>query len=380
MKICITRSNAQAYSETFIAQQITSLQSIFGEEHVYTIYEGWLPQRDPSGRLLNPLPLFLLSKCLKRFFHIEDSIINLYGLIQFLSKHQFDVVLANYGVTGAKIWKACARAHVPLIVHFHGFDAFHKSTLSKYSRAYQDMFQYASYIIAVSEDMRRQLIALGADQQKIIRIPYGINTTIFVPGDPSMAPPVFLAVGRFTAKKAPQLTIQAFSSVVQQVPESRLIMVGDGELLETCVELAKHLHLSDKITFKGVLPSGEVALMMRQVRAFVQHSMTAPDGDKEGMPVAILEAASSGLPVVSTYHAGIPEAVLHGQTGFLVEEGDVDGMAAYMVKLATDPLLARNLGLAARKHVINQYAIDRQIRALSEIFIQTVNFDRNKQD
>src|SRR5690606_38663847 len=101
--------------------------------------------------------------------------------------------------------------------------------------------------------------------------------------------------------------------------------------------------------------------------AFVQHSMTAPDGDIEGMPVAILEAASSGLPVVSTYHAGIPEAVLHGQTGFLVEEVDVDGMAAYMVKLATDPLLARNLGLAARKHMEQDYTQQVQMNRICEL-------------
>lgn len=365
MRICVTRSNVQAYSETFIVRQIAGLKSVFGDDQVKLIYQNWLPQKEESGKLLNPLPLFLLHKFLKNVFHKEDTFINLYGLIKYFKNQKFDVVVANYGITGAKIWKACAQAGVPLIVHFHGFDAFHKQTLQKYLPSYKQMFQYASYIIAVSQDMRKQLIALGADEQKVVTIPYGIDISFFRPGDPSTAPPVFLAVGRFTAKKAPQLTIQAFSYVVQQVPEARLMMVGDGELFEECVKLAANL--GHKIEFKGVLQPDEIAQLMRQVRAFVQHSVTAPDGDKEGTPNTILEAAASGLPVISTYHAGIPEAVRHGETGFLVEEGDVHLMADYMIKLATNPQLAKELGSAARKHIEQHYTQQRQINKIVEL-------------
>lgn len=373
MKICVTRSNTSAYSETFIVRQIACLKSYFGEEQVRLIYENWLPQRDASGKLLNPLPLLLMHKIVKNIFHKEDTIISLFGLIKYFRQHQFDVVLANYGVTGAKIWKACAKANIPLIVHFHGFDAFHKQTLKRYGNAYRKMFQYASYLIAVSDDMCKQLIALGAEEQKVVRIPYGINTSYFVPDNPfhlqrkSASPPVFLAVGRFTAKKAPHLTIQAFRKVLEEIPESKLIMVGDGELLEMCRELVENLGLSGKIEFKGVLPSSDIAQLMREARAFVQHSVTAPDGDKEGMPNTILEACASALPVVSTYHAGIPEAVLHGKTGFLVEEGDVEGMAQYMIKLAKDPALAAELGYAARKHIEQHYTQERQLSRIVEL-------------
>ena len=97
--------------------------------------------------------------------------------------------------------------------------------------------------------------------------------------------------------------------------------------------------------FTGVLQPFEVAALMRKARMFVQHSNVAPDGDSEGSPVAIMEAQLSGLPVVATFHAGIPEIVTQDVTGFLVDEGDVNGMANSMTKLVLDPGMASDLSL-----------------------------------
>ncbi|WP_222842543.1 glycosyltransferase [Thermoflavifilum thermophilum] len=304
---------------------------------------------------------------MKNVFHSEGNFFSLYGLKQFFRRKHIQVVVANYGITGAKIWKACAQVNVPLIVHFHGFDAFHHDTLQQYAASYKEMFTYARYIIAVSEDMKKQLIRLGAEPQKVKNIPYGIDLSFFTPGKPELNPPVFVAVGRFTAKKAPHHTIRAFEKVVQAVPEARLIMVGDGELMVECQKLATKLGIQNKITFAGVLTPDEIKQLLHQARAFVQHSVTAPDGDKEGTPNSILEAAACGLPVISTYHAGIPEAVIHEKTGFLVEEGDVQGMAKYMIELATNPGLAKELGETARKHIEQHYTQEIQIHKIAEL-------------
>ena len=96
---------------------------------------------------------------------------------------------------------------------------------------------------------------------------------------------------------------------------------------------------------------------MQTARAFVQHSMTAPSGDSEGTPVAILEASASGLPVIATNHGGIPGAVLDGVTGYLVDEGDIEAMSERMRKLAQEPELAGVLGAAARAHVELQFGL-----------------------
>ena len=106
---------------------------------------------------------------------------------------------------------------------------------------------------------------------------------------------------------------------------------------------------------------------MLQARAFVQHSMTAPGGDSEGTPVAILEASAAGLPVVSTRHAGIPDVVVEGTTGFLVDEGDTDGMARHLVALADDPGLADELGRNAAQHVRQHFTVTHSIGRLARV-------------
>jgi colanic acid/amylovoran biosynthesis glycosyltransferase len=96
----------------------------------------------------------------------------------------------------------------------------------------------------------------------------------------------------------------------------------------------------------------------------VQHSVVASDGNSEGMPNSILEASASGLPVVATRHAGIPEVVLDGETGFLVEERDVEGMARQMARLVMEPALAEELGRAGRKRMQESFSIDSRIARL----------------
>ena len=144
-------------------------------------------------------------------------------------------------------------------------------------------------------------------------------------------------------------------------------MFGEGPLLGICQQLARDLGIVDHVEFLGSRPHPEVAAAMRRARAFVQHSVRASDGDSEGTPVAILEAGASGLPVVATRHAGIQDVVIDGQTGLLVDEGDIDGMAESMRRLLEDPELARRLGMAARERVVSEYSLDRSIDNLWSI-------------
>jgi glycosyltransferase involved in cell wall biosynthesis len=97
------------------------------------------------------------------------------------------------------------------------------------------------------------------------------------------------------------------------------------------------------------------------------HSVEAADGDSEGTPVALLEASASGLPVVATRHAGITDVVIDGETGSLVDEGDVDMMAAHMIELARNPGLAARMGVRGRLHVAARYSIDKNVGALWEV-------------
>jgi glycosyltransferase involved in cell wall biosynthesis len=232
------------------------------------------------------------------------------------------------------------------------------------------MFRQASAIVVVSRAMRNRLIELGAPEARICLNYYGVDPERFKGSDPAQAGPVFLAVGRFTEKKGPALTIRAFALVAEQLPSSRLRMIGSGTLLDECRQLVTELGLDGKVEFLGPRPHEEIGIALRTARCFVQHSLVAASGDSEGAPVAILEAQSSGLPVVSTRHAGIPDIVVEGESGFLVAEGDVGGMAESMLRLGNDATLAGQMGRFARQHVIENFTDTRSIAGLWNIILE----------
>jgi glycosyltransferase involved in cell wall biosynthesis len=247
--------------------------------------------------------------------------------------------------------RACRRMNLPLIVHFHGFDASVRTVLHEYGRQYAAMFEQAASIIAVSSPMRRRLIALGAPPDKVQYNPCGVDCDEFNGAAPSRVPPVFVCVGRFVEKKAPQLTLAAFAEVYGIDPDVRLRMIGDGPMLDDCRAMARHLRIEPAVAFLGHQPPSVVQEEMRNARCFVQHSIEAANGDCEGTPVGILEAGATGLPVVATRHGGIPDVVIEGETGFLVDERNVAQMASRMMQLASSPSLAAEMGERARARI-----------------------------
>jgi len=294
-------------------------------------------------------------------------------LRRFLLSNSIDAVLAEYGPTGVAVMDACRNARVPLVVHFHGFDAHYKPAVEAYAAHYLRMFSYAGAVIAVSRNMEKQLLDLGVPREKIHYNVYGVDTNLFRDGRPDKNPSTFIAVGRFVDKKAPQLTLLAFRKVLDRCSSARLIMIADGPLLESCRHIVHALKMTHAVEFLGPMNHNEVAKIMKGARAFVQHSVTTSHGDSEGTPVGVLEAGSSGLPVVSTRHAGIKDVVLENETGFLVDEFDVDGMAEYMIQLAKNEDLALEMGQKARKYIANNFDIQKSISNLWNVILQCIN-------
>jgi len=355
--------------ETFIRAHIERLPAkvrvLYGG-----IFQGALPQYSDDGQpLFAPvgLPRRIARSVRRKLFKLPWDHFQKTAIRQFLLHNEVDVVLAEYGPSGVAVMEACQQAGVPLVVHFHGYDAYQSSILEGAGQHYPELFRSAAAIIAVSHDMERQLLRLGAPRARLHYNPCGVDTSFFQEADPSQAAPVFLAVGRFVDKKAPDLTLMAFSQVLERVPQARLVMIGHGPLWEACRRLSQALGLEASVDLLGQRAHAEVANVMRQARAFVQHSLRTICGDSEGTPVAVLEAGATGLPVVATRHAGIPEVVLDGQTGLLVDEGDVNGMAEYMIQLAQDPALAARLGQAARQRIRVGFSMDKSIDNLWRI-------------
>ena len=359
IRICIITTNKGAYSETFIRNHIEQLP--FEKSILYgglSVFSDW----DTERPLLNPY----LERLIDKVAPHSAALLTTKRLASFLKKRKIQLVLAEFGPVGERVLDACLRTKIPLVVHFHGDDAHAERYATQYNE-YEQLANHATAAIGVSHPMIDRLASLGFPAEKLHYIPYGIDTAYFSVGNPQIANPHFVAVGRFVDKKAPYLLLLAFSQALKEVPDATLTFIGTGPLWISCKALAKSLQISSQVNFRGVCTPDEVRQCMQQSRAFLMHSITPETGEKEGTPLSILEASASGLPVISTMHAGIPEAVVHGKTGFLVEEGDTKGMAAHIVALAQDPARAKQMGEAGRKHIENQYNLAQQIDKLAQI-------------
>ena len=371
-RICIVAPEKSAYSETFIHAHIQRLPGT-----IYPLYGGSFPIYKNNGEaLLRPLGLWrrgfqlILRKVFKFSFSEEGQ--RRKALKKFILDNKIEAVLAEYGPTGCAIRNVCQEVGVPLIVHFHGYDAYEEKTLIKYNR-YKELFAAAEAIIIVSKHMKNQLLELGAPAEKLKYIPYGIDLNQFNGAKPQNASPVFLAVGRFVDKKAPHLTLLAFKKVLEKIPEAKLRMFGTGDLHEACWQLTKALQMDHAVSFQGSRSPHEIASEMRQARGFVQHSLRTNSGDSEGTPVVVLEAGASGLPVVSSRHGGIPDVVIDGQTGLLFNEGDINGMAEAILKVAQYPVLAGEMGRKAQERIRENFNMEKSIQSLNDEIGNAIN-------
>jgi glycosyltransferase involved in cell wall biosynthesis len=293
-------------------------------------------------------------------------------IVKYLKGYHVKAVLAEYGPVGLEMLPVCRAAGIPLMVYFHGYDIYRADILNRYLRGYQELFREATCIFVVSKEMLVRLIELGAPAKKLVLNPCGANMSLFGYHDAGHNDPVLFSAARFEETKNPMATIQAFAATLKNVPAARLRMAGGGGLLPRCKKLVKQLHIERAVTFTGILSPVEVSDEMSRARAFVQHSVTSRKGEKEGAPVAIMEAGASGLPVVSTRHAGIIDIVVEQETGFLVEEDDIQGMAYYMEELLTDRSKASAMGYAAHQRVKQHFSLEKNIRLICQCMEQVM--------
>lgn len=383
--VCIVSPNEADYSQTFVRNHISRLPA-----RVVPLYGGpisgsalgtgiwnrlvggvirgdFYPNRTRDGQRLVSMAGKVLDLAISRFAGTPAPPLWHRGFRRFLAREGVEAVLAEFVWSGVCAVRACAESGVPLLVHFHGADAYKRSWLDRYLDLYREIFRVAAVLIVVSTDMRRQLLHLGAPEEKVVCNPCGVDVNCFSGAEPAKAPPVFLVIGRMVPKKGPSLALQAFHQVVSRNPDARMVFIGDGELLDECQSLASSSGIGHAVNFKGVCSPKEVVAAVRGARALVQHSIRAEDGDSEGTPLSVLEAGAAGIPVVATRHAGIADVVLDGETGLLVDEGDVVGMARHMMKLIDSPDTAAQLGERAREHISSHYSMEISISNLMSI-------------
>ena len=200
----------------------------------------------------------------------------------------------------------------------------------------------------------------------------GIDLGQFTIGVRDSARVEVVMVGRLVEKKGFEYGLQAFARVAKSHPNTFLTIVGDGPRRRSLEQLTAALGLGDRVTFTGVLASRAVSEQLRRSDVLLAPSVTGRDGNREGSPMTVKEGSASQVVPVSTFHAGIPEIVEDGATGFLVNERDVDGLADRLARLVRDQHLRAHMGRAARAKMEREFDNRVQVDELERLYDRVV--------
>ena len=283
---------------------------------------------------------------------------------------KYDVLHAHFGPVGDSFRFAKQLWRAPLVVSFHGYDA---SQVPKRDGqdVYEKLFHTLDIATVNSTFMEDKLRHLGCRTEKISKMPYGIDlsqfdhqTRKFITHEPVRA----LTIARLTEKKGIEYAIRAIAQVRQSYPRIAYDIIGDGPLRPQLQQLIEQLELRGSVALHGAKTGQFVRDMLSRSHIFILASVTATDGDEEGTPVSLLEAQASGIPVLSTWHSGIPEIVRNGETGFLVPERDVKSLAERLAFLIRHPESCVELGRNGRQFVASNFGSAQQINNLIELY------------
>jgi glycosyltransferase involved in cell wall biosynthesis len=272
-----------------------------------------------------------------------------------------DLLHAHFASGGQTAIPLARSMGVPLLVTIHGADI----TISGTPAKYRPLMDAAARFICVSEYIRERALKAGFPAEKLIVHYIGVDRTQFPP-IASMPPTGVIFVGRLVEKKGCEYLLRAMRIVQRSHPECTLTVIGDGPLRRELEALARFLNL--QCCFLGAQPSAAVCHHLTRSRVVCVPSVTATNGDTEGLPIVLAEAQAMGLPAVSSVHAGIPELVESGTTGFLLPERDYKGMAEALSTLLSDDALWFRFHRAAIDRVAHQFDLAKQTDILERIY------------
>jgi colanic acid/amylovoran biosynthesis glycosyltransferase len=293
-------------------------------------------------------------------------------------QHQPDILHAHFAIDGLYASFFAHRYNIPLIVTLHGFDVTRtqKELLTsknlswiKYALNRKRLFRQCDRFLCVSQFIYEKALQAGFPQEKLTQHYIGVDTELFSARKGSAEPSEqfkILHVARLTEKKGTTFLLDA----IKQMGDSaiKLTIAGDGELENTLKHQAAELGILNQIDFLGFVPYHEIQTLMQTHQVLCVPSVTATDGDAEGLGMVFLEAAACGLPIIATQHGGIPEAVIDGETGYLVRERDSEALANALNQIRLQPETCIQLGRQSRLRIDKLFNIKSNTECLEEIY------------
>jgi len=291
------------------------------------------------------------------------------AMLDGIQTHRARVVHFYFGHTAPHWLPVIRLSPWPVVVSFHGADAGVDMERSARVAAMREVFAAADMILARSDALLADLEALGCPREKLALNRTGIPLDEFPPvaRDPQAAP-VLLQAGRLIGKKGFATTLRALARLHRDGRAFRLRIAGEGPLEADLRREAASLGIDGQIDWLGFLNESALREEFAKATLFLHPSETGPDGNREGVPNAMLEAMATALPVVATRHGGIPEAIDDGRSGLLIEEKDDAALAAAIARMVDHPTEAAALGAAGADAVRARFSRESAIRNLESIY------------
>ncbi len=368
----IYRNDLLRLSETFIHAQGNALRS-------------FTPQFIGLSPVTNGLPVdspILLTKKESSAARISKALYQISGFgPSFHSRARqsgAELIHAHFFPDGIAAMALSESLEIPLIVTLHGYDVTRRQDLSKGTLADRlqikcgrKLWDTASLFICVSEFIRQQAIESGFPPNKL-RVHYtGSDLQYFCPSTLIRKPELVLFVGRLVEKKGCRYLIKAMAEVQRKHPRAELVIIGDGPERPGLETLSRELEVNAR--FLGPQPRNVIRDWLMMARIFCGPSITASDGDSEGLGMVFSEAQATGLPVVSFSHGGIPEVVRHGETGLLAPERDDKLLAEFLLQLIEDDSFWSDCSERGVEWTAQRFDLRIQTRELEGIYREVVS-------
>lgn len=408
LRIAVVLGGFPNLSETFILDQITGLIDRGHDIHIFAArsrdtarheavdayrlldrtryyFRGWSTARDLGPRTLRSFVRapFATARMLARALdpRATGDLLATLGTwplaAAVMQAPRFDVVLAHFGTNAvlAQQVRDLGVLNAPLVSTFLGKDLSAQVRRGG-THYYQRLFERGERMLSVSEHYRERLIALGcpADRVQVHRL--GVDTRGFVFAERRLAVgerAQFLSLCRLVDKKGLEFGMRAMALLRRETSAFDWHIAGDGPLRDRLEALARELGLTEHVVFHGAVQRSRARELLASAHVCLAPSVTADNGDQEGLPVTIVEAMACGLPVVATHHSGIPEAVRDGDTGVLVPERDVDALAAALARVVREADRWPSMGRHAREIVEAEFDVHRLNDRLSALLSETAH-------
>lgn len=292
-----------------------------------------------------------------------------------LRSEHVDLIHAHLGWEGARAVTVARAARLPLVTSFYGRDAGRLPRYPWWRLFYRRLFREGEAFLVEGPALGRKLEELGCPEEKIRVIHLGIDLDKIPFSERSMPPDgrvEILVSSSLRPKKGVPAAVAAFAEVAARFPAARLRILGDGPERGKVVRMIHHLGLGSRVSLEGYVTYPQHLAALAEAHIFLAPSRTAPDGDTEGgAPVSLLEAQASGLPIVSTNHADIPEAVEAGASGVLSPEFDDEALARNLLWMIEHSDQWPAMGRRGRDRMERLFNAARQVETTAR-FYQTL--------